>query len=124
MNHRLTHIPAVKYLENFGPPSSPPIIILLKVKIAKQTSEQIRNIATVNPNFPAGTIYSLFCLDIYMELITQGSPRPKNTFTELEPVTLPTAESAYWDDLAAVILAKVSGREVPTATIVMAVICG
>tara|TARA_B110000285_G_C15127395_1_gene621176 strand:+ start:127 stop:501 length:375 start_codon:yes stop_codon:yes gene_type:complete len=124
MTHRLTHIPAVKNLENFGPPSSPPIIILLKVKIAKQTSEHPRNIATVNPNFPAGTIYCLFCLDIYIELMTQGSPRPKNTFTELEPVTLPTAESAYWDDLAAVILAKVSGREVPMATIVMAVICG
>jgi hypothetical protein len=59
-----------------------------------------------------------------MELMTQGSPRPKNTFTELEPVTLPTAESAYYDDLAATILAKVSGREVPIATIVMAVIYG
>ena len=55
MTHRLTHIPAVKNLEVFGPPSSPPIKILLKVKIAKQTTEQPRNIATVDPNFPAGT---------------------------------------------------------------------
>jgi len=37
-------------------------------------------------------------------------------------VTFPTAESAYFDVLAAVILANVSGREVPMATIVIAVI--
>lgn len=54
--------------------------------------------------------------------MTHGSPSPKNTFTEFEPVTFPTAESAYFDVRAAVMLAKVSGREVPIATIVMAVI--
>ena len=43
------------------------------------------------------------------------------TLTELDPVTLPIAESAYYDCLAAVILAKVSGNEVPIATKVMAV---
>tara|TARA_B110001469_G_C9637721_1_gene320022 strand:+ start:430 stop:543 length:114 start_codon:yes stop_codon:yes gene_type:complete len=37
-------------------------------------------------------------------------------------VTLPTAASAYYDDLAAVTLANVSGSEVPTATNVIAVI--
>ena len=52
----------------------------------------------------------------------QGRPRPTNTLTEFDPVTLPIAESAYSDDLAAVILAKVSGKEVPKATIVIAVI--
>jgi len=41
--------------------------------------------------------------------------------TEFDPVTFPMAESAYGDVLAAVILAKVSGKEVPTATSVMAV---
>lgn len=41
--------------------------------------------------------------------------------TELDPVTLPTAESAYSEDLAAVILANVSGSEVPRATRVIAV---
>jgi len=40
----------------------------------------------------------------------------------LDPVTLPTAASAYGDDLAAVMEAKVSGSEVPTATSVIAVI--
>ena len=44
--------------------------------------------------------------------------------TELEPVTFPIAESAYYEDLAAVILAKVSGREVPIATRVMPVTAG
>jgi len=99
-------------------------MILLKVKIIKHMIEQIKKIATVNPNFPAGTSYSLLCLDAYIELITHGSPRPKKTLTEFEPVTLPTAASAYSLDLAAVILANVSGREVPMATIVIAVICG
>ena len=41
--------------------------------------------------------------------------------TEFDPVTLPTAESAHSDYLAAVILANKSGREVPSATRVMAV---
>ena len=48
-------------------------------------------------------------------------PRPTKTFTELEPVTFPMAESAYYELLAAVILAKVSGSEVPMATSVIAV---
>ena len=44
--------------------------------------------------------------------------------TELDPVTLPTAESAYFSDLAAAMEAKVSGSEVPRATKVIAVIDG
>jgi hypothetical protein len=97
-------------------------MILLQVKIAKQMSEQTKKRPTVNPNFPAGTMYSELFLDAYIALITHGSPRPKKTFTEFDPVTLPTAESAYSEDLAAVILANVSGTEVPIATIVIAVI--
>lgn len=58
---------------------------------------------------------------MYIAAITHGRPRPRNTFTELEPVTFPTAESAHSEVLAAVILAKVSGREVPMATKVIAV---
>jgi hypothetical protein len=56
--------------------------------------------------------------------MTHGRPSPKKILTEFEPVTFPTAESAYWDDLAAVTLANVSGSEVPIATRVIAVICG
>jgi len=59
---------------------------------------------------------------LYIAAITHGTPSPKNTLTELDPVIFPTAESAYYDVLAAVILAKVSGNDVPNATIVIAVI--
>lgn len=58
------------------------------------------------------------------EAITHGSPSPRKTLTEFDPVTFPTAESAYFSSYAAVIEAKVSGREVPRATKVMAVIDG
>merc|ERR1719375_409854 len=57
----------------------------------------------------------------YAEPMSQGRPRPKKTLTELEPVTLPTELSAYLSPRAACIEAKVSGREVPRATRVMAV---
>lgn len=53
--------------------------------------------------------------------MTHGRPRPRNTLTEFEPVTFPTAESAYSNYFAAVIEANVSGRDVPRATKVMAV---
>lgn len=53
--------------------------------------------------------------------MTQGSPRPTKTLTELEPVTFPIAASAYSEFLAALILAKVSGSDVPIATNVIAV---
>lgn len=59
-----------------------------------------------------------------MTAIVQGRPRPRKTFTELEPVMFPTAASAYALALAAVMLAKVSGREVPMATNVIAVTPG
>jgi len=45
---------------------------------------------------------------------------PRKTLTALDPVTLPTALSAYCDCSAANLDAKVSGREVPRATMVMA----
>ena len=54
--------------------------------------------------------------------ITHGSPSPRKTLTELDPVTFPIASSAVSEFLAAVIDAKVSGKEVPRATKVMAVI--
>lgn len=44
--------------------------------------------------------------------------------TEFEPVTLPTAESAYSEPYAAVTEAKVSGTDVPRATNVIAVTAG
>lgn len=56
--------------------------------------------------------------------MTHGSPSPRNTLTEFEPVTFPTAESACLPSLAADILANVSGSDVPIATKVMAVTPG
>lgn len=56
--------------------------------------------------------------------ITHGRPSPRKTLTEFEPVTLPTAASAYASYLAAAIEAKVSGRDVPRATKVIAVMEG
>lgn len=53
--------------------------------------------------------------------MTQGRPRPKNTFTELLPFTFPTELSAVFSIMAAVLLANVSGILVPSATKVMAV---
>jgi len=58
---------------------------------------------------------------MYVEANTQGNPRPRNTLTQFEPVTFPIAESAYSLYFAAIILAKVSGKEVPNATIVIPV---
>lgn len=118
--HNRKHIEAVNTFENIGPPSSPPITTLLAVSSMKHKTEQSKNIATVKLSFPAGTSYGLLILAPYYEHITHGNPRPKKMFTELEPVTLPTAESAYGEPWAAVIDANVSGRDVPTATKVMA----
>lgn len=56
--------------------------------------------------------------------MTHGRPRPRKTFTELDPVTLPTDASAFSSWVAASIEAKVSGSDVPRATKVMAVTDG
>lgn len=56
-----------------------------------------------------------------MAAIVHGSPRPKKTLTELEPVTLPIELSAVFSDCAACLDAKRSGKEVPNATNVIAV---
>ena len=55
-----------------------------------------------------------------MLAMSHGSPRPRKTLTELEPVMLPMALSAYFSCMAAVLLANRSGSEVPSATNVMA----
>lgn len=57
-----------------------------------------------------------------MLAIVHGKPRPRKTFTELLPFTLPTELSAVFSIKAAVLLANVSGILVPKATNVMAVI--
>ena len=59
-----------------------------------------------------------------MDPTAQGRPHPRKTLTAFDPLMLPTAASALSDYFAAVILAKVSGREVPMATKVIAVTPG
>ena len=49
--------------------------------------------------------------------MTQGIPRPRKTFTELLPVMLPMAASAVSSLVAATLLANVSGKDVPRATV-------
>ena len=63
----------------------------------KQHVDVIKNSATEKAKSPAGTKYFMSLFLLHVAAITHGSPRPKNTFTEFEPVTLPTAESAYFD---------------------------
>lgn len=53
--------------------------------------------------------------------MSQGSPKPRNTLTELLPVMLPMALSAYFSCTAADLEANVSGSDVPRATNVIAV---
>jgi len=45
-----------------------------------------------------------------------GRPRPRKMLTELLPVMFPIALSAVFSFLAAIRLAKVSGKLVPSAT--------
>ena len=124
-------------LEFFGPPSSPPNLILLIARNTMHDRARQQKTNTLKPSEAAGTKYPSYTksgpltpvvppylLDSYIVAITHGIPSPKNTFTEFDPVTLPIAASASSSYLAAVILAKVSGREVPKATKVMAVIDG
>ena len=54
--------------------------------------------------------------------MTHGRPRPRNTLTELLPVIFPIALSAVLSPHAAALEANVSGKEVPRATKVIAVI--
>eukprot|EP00967_Tisochrysis_lutea_P100853 scaffold150812_cov27-Tisochrysis_lutea.AAC.2 len=56
----------------------------------------------------------------YMAAIVHGSPNPRKTLTEFDPVTLVTDASAVGSFCAADLEAKVSGSEVPSATTVMA----
>lgn len=53
--HNAKQVPPVRIFDFIGPPSSPPIIILLPVKIANTITEHTKNTKTVKPNLPAGT---------------------------------------------------------------------
>lgn len=56
-----------------------------------------------------------------MEAMNHGSPTPINTLTAIEPAMCIMASSA-WDSARVTIQApKMSGRDIPSATIVIAV---
>merc|ERR1719409_1288535 len=54
----------------------------------------------------SGAVYDEFA----PQAMSQGRPRPRNTLTELEPVTLPTELSAVSSCVAALLEVKASGR--------------
>lgn len=56
---RLKQIPADILAVRIGPPSSPPITILLTVSTVKHIIEVIRKSITENPRVPDGTIEGL-----------------------------------------------------------------
>jgi len=56
MPHNKKQAPPVITFDFIGPPSSPPIITLLAVKITKVITVPIKNTNTVKPNLPAGTM--------------------------------------------------------------------
>lgn len=127
-NQREQKKPIDPYLPNLEPPSSPPTTNLLMTKENKQMQATTTKTITVNPRDAAGTKYTPVSFAVlpysHMEAMTHGRPSPRNTLTEFEPVTFPTAESAYFSAWAAAIDAKVSGRDVPRATKVIAVTAG
>eukprot|EP00732_Lithocolla_globosa_P002104 Lithocolla_globosa_v1_NODE_1276_length_2703_cov_31.340883.p2 type:complete len:168 gc:universal NODE_1276_length_2703_cov_31.340883:2575-2072(-) len=128
--------------ELYGPPSSDPHLIRLNTKENKQTNAQMINTMTVKPRSDAGTLKaplgynstisgltralqtlktSSSTVDQYTAHTNQPIPKPKKTLTELLPVTFPRLLSAVVSITAAVLEAKVSGKEVPKATMVIAV---
>mmetsp|Transcript_126123 Transcript_126123/g.315197 ORF Transcript_126123/g.315197 Transcript_126123/m.315197 type:complete len:244 (+) Transcript_126123:199-930(+) len=147
-NHKDTKNTAVAYLTMIGPPSSPPTNFRLATRVRRAMTAQTQKTETLNfksspitmnlpcPWFHSSKYLLVVGLDLYVSChsvvspailqytapINQGSPRPRKTLTELLPVTLPTDASAYGSCSAATFDANVSGREVPKATSVMAVI--
>ena len=91
----------------------------------KQTIAATKKVNTGIDRLPDGTLYSKCSPYLALKYVVakhQGRPSPKKTLTELDPVTFPIAESALCDSRAAVILARVSGSDVPNATSVTPVI--
>mmetsp|Transcript_87181 Transcript_87181/g.242730 ORF Transcript_87181/g.242730 Transcript_87181/m.242730 type:complete len:146 (+) Transcript_87181:102-539(+) len=107
------------YFDGFAPPSSPPQNFRRKARRPMQTTAQLEKMATLNAKLPAlttnaccrtpgapshvrsGSNWKRAChlrlpplTAQAMDAIIQGKPKPKKTFTELLPVTLPTELSA------------------------------
>lgn len=99
----------VAYFGPLGPPNSPPIdFVLLIINTAIQIMAKIQNMVTENVKEPEGTRNGSPLIAFAIAARHQARPKPKNTLTELLPVTLPMDESAYLSLTAAVLLANVS----------------
>jgi len=55
-NHKNMHKIALAYLDVLGPPNSPPIATLLRIKMMKQQMATIKNTKTEKAISPAGTV--------------------------------------------------------------------
>ena len=71
-----------------------------KAKTVKRVTEKA--------SVPVRTSKGRPCTAQYTAATDQATPRPRNTFTALEPVTLPMDASAHWSCSAATLLANVS----------------
>lgn len=68
----------------------------------------MQNIITEKPNDPDGTLNSSPLAVWNIAATDHAKPIPRNTFTELEPVTLPIEPSAVSSLMVATLLANVS----------------
>lgn len=109
-------------LKAFFPPSSPPTLLLLRIIITAMARRAVQQKTTTEkPRDPASTLNGSPLAAFAIAAIDQATPRPRKTFTELLPVTLPMEESAYSSPMAATLLAKVSVELTMKITIMMSV---
>mmetsp|Transcript_46235 Transcript_46235/g.145009 ORF Transcript_46235/g.145009 Transcript_46235/m.145009 type:complete len:223 (+) Transcript_46235:353-1021(+) len=142
MTHNKKRKQLVTILLTSDPPISAPKANLLPKMTTNEAMLRMAKIRTLKPRDPASTtnapVFS-YCWNLlhfwYFNLHwssgpvtahltaahSQGMPRPRKTLTQLLPVTFPSALSAVSSILIAIMEAKVSGNEVPRATMVMAV---
>lgn len=115
-NQRKTKKTVVAILYLKVPPSSPPTYFLLKSSTDAHMNAIMQNNITANPKFPGSTSNTSPLKKRTIAANVHAIPMPKNTFTALLPVTFPIEESAYLSFCAAILLANVSGTDVPNAT--------
>ena len=91
------------------------------IRVPRQRNAHPQNVQTPRPNPGLLTMNFSPMPRAYPDEMTHGRPMPRKTLTELLPVMFPRLASAVSSLVAAVLLANVSGRLVPSATKVMAV---
>mmetsp|Transcript_38118 Transcript_38118/g.85919 ORF Transcript_38118/g.85919 Transcript_38118/m.85919 type:complete len:338 (-) Transcript_38118:1455-2468(-) len=147
VHHRSTRKSAVAMPILLGPPSSPPQYFrrsirtpMVIIAVKEKTPTLIPRLPPTTTKAPLGWSLRMWGLSFsqpisiprashsgvrpwifqYTAPNIHGMPRPRKTFTELLPVTLPMLLSAKGSWTAAVLEANVSGSDVPSATKVTA----